>query len=165
MLAILAMMIFSLFAVNQQEKVYAVQSTMVRQAVTAMLNGAAVERLDEIGSKSFDEATHDDTVCSLSSELSSDSDFGPGHDFTSENDMDDFHLAADTLYRTVGTDALGFVVASEVVYASELNPAVAASSGTRTKYKLVTVTASSLTLPDLEVSISRSFSCGSACQW
>ena len=166
MLAFLAMMMFSLFAVQQQEKVYLAQQTMIRQAVTTMLNGASVERLEEIGSKDYDQAVADNETLSSSAELSSlDPDFGPGNDHTAEDDLDDFHTAVDTLYRAVGTDSLGFVVESEVVYASEFDPEQPAAPGTKTKYKLVTVTARSLTLPDLEVQISRSFSCGSACQW
>ncbi len=166
MLAILAMMIFSLFAVNQQERVYIAQKAMIRQAVTVMLNSAAVERLEEISAKGYDQATVDDETISSSAELSSStSGFGPGTDHTAEDDLDDFHTATDTLYRAVGTDSLGFVVVSEVAYASEANPAELAAAGTKTKYKLVTVTARSLTMPELEVTISRSCSCGSACQW
>lgn len=166
MLAILAMMIFSLFAVNQQERVYVAQKAMIRQTVTVMLNSASVERLEEISSKGYDQATVDDETISSSAELSSStSGFGPGTDHTAEDDLDDFHTAIDTLYRAVGTDSLGFVVVSEVAYASEANPAELAAAGTKTKYKLVTVTARSLTMPELEVTISRSCSCGSACQW
>ncbi|MCH8961450.1 MAG: hypothetical protein IH820_09045 [Bacteroidetes bacterium] len=166
MLAILAMMMFSLFAVQQQKKVYVAQHTMIRQAVTTMLNGASVERLEEIGSNGYDQAVVDNEILSSSAELSSpDPDFGPGNDHTAEDDLDDFHMAVDTLYRAVGADSLGFVVESEVEYASELDPELPAAPGTKTKYKLVTVTARCLTLPDLEIHISRSFSCGSACQW
>ncbi len=166
MLAILAMMLFSLFAVQQQEKVYLAQKIMIRQTVTKMLNGAIVERLEEIGSTGYDQATVDsETISSLAELSSSNSEFGPGNDHTPEDDCDDFHMAVDTLYRTVGTDSLGFVVESEVAYASELDPEQPAAPGTKTKYKLVTVTARVLTMPELEVNISRSFSCGSACQW
>ena len=48
----------------------------------------------------------------------------------------------------------------------ESDPSQPASSGVRTKYKLVTVTAESLlqyAIPEAQVS--RSISCGSACQW
>ncbi len=166
MLAILAMMLFSLFAVEQQHKVYLAQQTMIRQTVVVMLNGASVERLEEIGSKGYDQTVVDNETLSSSAELSSlDTEFGPGNDHTAEDDLDDFHIAVDTLYRAVGADSLGFVVGSEVVYASEFDPEQPAAPGTKTKFKLVTVTARSLTLPDLEVQISRSFSCGSACQW
>lgn len=166
MLAILAMMLFSLFAVQQQEKVYYTQSIMIRQAVTAMLNGAAVERLEEISSKGFDQATVDNETLIAASQLASDiTDFGPGNDHTAEDDVDDFHTAVDTLYRSIGADSLGFMVSSQVDYAATTNPSQPASSGTKTKYKLVTVTARSVELPNLEVTISRSISCGSACQW
>ncbi len=167
MLAVLAMMMFSLFAVQQQEKVYLSQSTMIRQAVSAMLNGAAVERLEEIGSKGYDQAIVDNETVTNSTQLAApDSEFGPGNDHTPEDDVDDFHTAVDTLYRAIGADSLGFVVSSEVVYASESNPEEAAPSGVRTKYKRVTVTARSLLDFDIaDVEVSRSVSCGSACQW
>jgi len=98
MLAVLAMMMFSLFAVQQQEKVYFAQNTMIRQAVSAMLNGAAVERLEEIGSKDYDQAIVDNETLTTSSQLASAStEFGPGNDHTSEDDIDDFHSAVDTL--------------------------------------------------------------------
>ena len=157
---------FSLFAVDQQQKVYLARQTMIRQAASAMFNGASVERFEEISSKGYHQTVVDNETLSSSAELSSPNpDFGPGNDHTAEDDLDDFHTAVDTLYRAVGTDSLGFVVESEVVYASEFDPEQPAAPGTKTKYKLVTVTARSLTLPDLEVHISRSFSCGSACQW
>ena len=167
MLAVLAMMLFSLFAVQQQEKIYFAQNTMIRQAVSAMLNGAAVERLEEVGSKGYDQAIVDNETLVSSLHLASPShEFGPGSDHTPEDDIDDFHAAVDTLYRPVGSDSLGFILESSVVYASELDPETPAPSGTRTKYKLVTVTARCLTLPEMpQVEVSRSFSCGSACQW
>ena len=167
MLAILAMMMFSLFAVQQQEKIYFAQNTMIRQAVSAMLNGAAVERLEEIGSKGYDQAIVDNEILITSSQLASPStEFGPGFDHTPEDDIDDFHTAVDTLYREIGADSLGFIVESTVEYASEADPSQPAPSGVRTKYKLVTVTARSVLqyeIPDAQVS--RSVSCGSACQW
>ena len=167
MLAVLAMMMFSLFAVQQQEKVYLAQNTMIRQAVSAMLNGAAVERLEEIGSKGYDQAIVDNETLTSASQLANpDTQFGPGNDHTPEDDIDDFHTAVDTLYRAIGADSLGFIVESSVVYASELNPSEAAPSGVRTKYKLVTVTARSLLQYDIpDAQVTRSVSCGSACQW
>ena len=166
MLAILAMMLFSMFAVEQQKKVYLAQQAMIRQTVSIMLNGASVERLEEIGSKGYDQTVVDSETLSSSTDLSSpDTEFGPGNDHTPEDDLDDFHAAVDTVYRAIGAHSLGFVIESEVEYASEFDPEQPAAPGTKTKYKLVTVTARSLTLPDLEVRISRSFSCGSACQW
>ncbi len=71
MLAILAMMLFSMFAVEQQQKVYLAQQTMIRQTVSIMLNGAAVERLEEIGSKGYDQTVVDNETLSSSAELSS----------------------------------------------------------------------------------------------
>ena len=83
MLAILAMMLFSLFAVEQQQKVYLAQHTMIRQTVLVMLNGASVERLEEIGSKGYDQTVVDNEILSSPAELSSpDTAFGPGNDHT-----------------------------------------------------------------------------------
>jgi hypothetical protein len=166
MTGILAMIIFTLFAVQQQEKIFLTQNSMVRQAISGMLNGAAVERMDEIGSKAFDQAISDNEILTSTGELSATSVFGPGSDHTAEDDLDDFHAATDTLYRGIGADSLAFVVYSEVTYAQESNPELDAVSGTRTKYKKVVVTARSLTMPELpEIEVQRSFSCGSACQW
>ena len=71
MLAILAMMLFSMFAVEQQQKVFFAQQTMIRQTVSVMLNGASVERLEEIGSKGYDQTVVDSETLSSSAELSS----------------------------------------------------------------------------------------------
>ncbi len=71
MIAVLAMMMFSLFAVQQQEKIYFAQNTLIRQAVSAMLNGAAVERLEEIGSKGYDQAIADNETLTSSGQLAS----------------------------------------------------------------------------------------------
>jgi hypothetical protein len=166
MTGILAMIIFTLFAVQQQEKIFLTQNSMVRQAISGMVNGAAVERMDEIGSKDYDQSVSDNETLTSSAQLSASSGFGPGADHTAEDDLDDFHAATDTLYRGIGVDSLGFVVYSEVYYASESDPEQAAGVGERTKYKKVVVTARSLTIPDMpEVEVQRSFSCGSACQW
>lgn len=165
MVAVLALMLFSLFAVQQQQRVYVTQNNMIRQAISSMLNGAAVERLEEIAATAYDQKVSDNETLTSSSELSDSDTFGPGNDAIAEDDVDDFHTATDTLYRAIGTDSLGFVVYSEIQYASESNPEQPATTG-HTKYKLVAVTARSLTLPDLpEVRVHQSVSCGSACQW
>jgi len=166
MLAVLALILFSLFAVQQQQRVYVTQNNMIRQAISGMLNGVAVERLEEIAATAYDQKVSDNETLTSASGLSSTAAFGPGNDAIAEDDVDDFHTATDTLYRAIGTDSLGFVVYSEIQYASEGNPEQPATTGQRTKYKLVVVTARSLTLPDLsEVRVKQSVSCGSACQW
>ena len=138
---------------------------MVNQTVSTMLNGAAVERMEEIGATGYDQATVDNESISSWTDLAFvDDGFGPGNDPIAEDDIDDFHTAVDTLYRTIGTHSLAFVVTSTVSYASESNPDEETSA--RTKFKKVTVEAVSVELPNLgSVTLSRSFSCGSACAW
>ena len=54
MLAVLAMMLFFLFAVRQQEQIHLAQNPMIPQAVGALFNGIAAEGLAEIESNSND---------------------------------------------------------------------------------------------------------------
>ena len=81
MLAVLAMMLFSLLAMQQQEQVYFAQNPMIRQAVGALFNGAVAERLGKIGSKSCDRALIDSEILPLPHRLAfSPTHFNPGND-------------------------------------------------------------------------------------
>lgn len=166
MMTIMALMIFSLFAVQQQRNTYFKQQKMINHALETMLTGTAVQRLGEIGAKGFDQYIVDEAMADTPGNLASVSAFGPGKDHTAEDDLDDFHMATDTLSRRVGTGSLDVVIYTEVFYAQENNPTAISTSSTPTKFKIVTLTAhipSVDTVP--EVRLSQSFSCGGACAW
>ncbi len=163
--AIVAMSILSLFVFQQQQSAIYVQRTMIKGAVAVMSNGVAVERLSEIQTMNYDQATRDYGVIDAPTRLSLRSDFGPSRD-TPNDDIDDFDAAVKDIYRVIGTDTLTFRVESEVTYADESDPSSESKSSLPTKYKKVTVKVYSLDLAEADtVEISQSFSCKEACQW
>lgn len=164
MYVIIALMIVSLFVYHQARTTIEMQGTMVRNAVAVMANGVAVERLSKIRSMSFDQATKDGFM-DAPAQLTSVANFGPSQD-AENDDVDDFDGAVKEVYRVVGEGSLGFRVESSVTYADENDPAIAALSSARTKYKKVTVTVYSLDLPDADtVRIAQTISCKNACNW
>ena len=163
--AIVAMSILSLFMFQEQQSAVYVQRTMIKGAVAVMGNGVAVERLSEIRTMNYDQATRDYGVIDSPVLLSQSSDFGSSRD-TPNDDIDDFDGVVKDIYRLIGTDTLTFRVESEVTYAEESDPSSEAKSSFPTRYKKVTVKLYSLDLADADtVRISQSFSCKAACQW
>ena len=165
LLAIAAISILSLFVFQQQQSAIYVQRTMVEAAVAVMSNGVAVERLSEIRTMHYDQATRDYGVVDSPLLLSQRSNFGPSRD-TPNDDIDDFDGAVKDVERIIGTGTLTFRVESQVTYAEEGDPSSESKSSLPTKYKKVTVKVYNLDLAEADtVEISQSFSCKEACQW
>ena len=172
MYAIIAMMLVSLFAVQQQRHSIRTQLDMIDNEVATIASSVAVERLEEIGSVAFDQNTKDGVIDSAS-ELTSASDFGEGQDQPGD-DIDDFDGTDPDVVRTINGMQLAFATETTVTYADEdaTDEPIAGPS----KYKLVTVT---VTVQGLDntlysgangkaksvITLSQSFSCKSACQW
>ncbi len=162
MFVILALMVLSLYVYHQRRTTIQMQETMVQSAVEVIGNGIAVERLSRIRSMSFDQATKGIFI-DVPAKLTVPAYFGPNQDMAND-DVDDFDGVLQDIYRVVGTDSLGFRVASSVTYASETDPSQAVTGPT--KYKKVTVKVYSLDLADADtVRISQTLSCKSACNW
>ncbi len=162
MYVIIALMILSLFVYHQRRTAIEMQGAMVQSAVEVLGNGVAVERLSRIRSMSFDQATKGIFI-DAPAKLTLPANFGPNQDMAND-DVDDFGGALQDIYRVVGTDSLGFRVASYVTYASENDPSQGVVGPT--KYKKVTVKVYSLDLADADtVRISQALSCKNACNW
>lgn len=164
LLALLAMMIVTLFSFHQQRNIIHTQMSMIRSEAVTHATTVATDLLQEIGSKAFDHATTDATI-------SSPTDLTLKPHFTmdaSGNDIDDYD--DDTRvrkYRLLNGDTLWFDVWSEVNYADENDlQSVAADPTIRTRYKKVTVWVQSVTV-DLQepIYLSQTLACGSRCAW
>lgn len=172
--AIIAMMIVSLFATQQQRHALKTQLAMIDNEIETIASGVAVERLEAVGSLAFDQNTTGGQVVTDDSQLTPPSGFGSGDGKDQPNDdMDDFHDSTQPLFRVISGDTLSFATSVTVDYVeeSDLEQPVAY----RTKFKLVTVTVSPVfedgrfyAMPGLfekEITLSQTYSCKSACQW
>jgi len=164
LLAILAIMVATMFTFSQQHIMLKTRMQMIDSEISLQATSVAVDRLEEIGAMAYDETTKG------GSEISSSSDLTLKADFTDDapiDDIDDFDGASITHFRLFGADTLWFNVESEIFYASEsdlsqeiFNPSI------RTKFKNAMVSVYSLDVsnPDT-VRLSQSYGCGSNCNW
>lgn len=175
-LSVLALVIFTLFAVSQQRRLMYSQQSMVRNSVAVIANGIAVQTADEAAAQAFDEKTAAGASVNSADSLTVKASFGRGADATPLNDLDDWSsvdTAGDTLasrYRMVGTDSLRFVRKAEVkyVYENPLNSGNFQDSPgqARTKHKRITVTVYSDQVAFADtVTFSRVVSCGIPCDF
>ena len=165
LLAILAIMVATLFAFNQQRIMMQTRMQMIDSEVSLQATSVAVDRLEEIGAMAYDDATKGENVISSSSDLTLKNIFTA--DAPPIDDIDDFDNASVTGFRMYGADTLWFAVESEIHYASEGDLSQEIEDPyTRTKYKKATVLVYSLDFanPDT-VRLSQSYSCGSKCDW
>lgn len=162
LLAILAMVVTSLFAFGQHRSILESRLKMIHQEVALRSTSVAVNVIEEIGSLAFDEATKDEAIMS-SNDLTILTD-GPAELETAQaDDIDDFNNRERTvtLVRKIGS--LNFVARSTVQY---VNSDGTASPTVATKYKELTVSVKSADLASSDsVYISKIISCGSRCNW
>ncbi|SRR5690554_4512563 len=165
MLALLAVMIAALFSLNQQRGIMQTRLQMMRNEVATSGTGVAVDRLEEIRSMAFDEATKSEQKISSPAALTSKLTFTD--DAPPIDDVDDFDGSYVERFRVWMSDTLWFGVETSVVYALEAQPDTpVADAFTRTKFKKATVKVYSLDIPNVDtITISQSFSCGSKCEW
>lgn len=165
LLALVAMMMASLFALNQQRGIMQTRLTMVRNEVATAATGVAVDRLEEVRTMAFDEATKGEDKIFSTSELTSKPTFTD--DAPPIDDVDDFDASYVKRYRVWASDTLWYGVNTSVVYATEAQPdQPVADPNERTKFKKATVKVYSLNVANVDtITISQSFSCGSKCAW
>lgn len=170
MLALLALIIATLFAVQQQRQALHAQAKVVRNSLALHATGVVEDVLGGVGAVAFDEATTGNNEADAAGELTA-----PGYlgsEGGQPNDIDDFHaMVGIEDYRIIQrkdpdaglvTDTLWFDVAIEVSYAdAEGHPMT-----TQTKYKKATAYVYSLDIPYPDtVKLSRLYACGSKCTW
>jgi hypothetical protein len=165
-LALLALVVASMFALSEFRSLHGVQQAMIRNEMSLTATGVAVDVLEEIGSMAFDEATSEQGKVTSPLGLTAATLFGPGFD-QPNNDVDDWHNTNIIRNRVVGADTLRFGVSTTVRYAQESDPTRPVSdASTRTRFKMATVRVHSLLLaaPDTIV-LSRTYACGARCTW
>ncbi|MEX0822342.1 MAG: hypothetical protein WD021_09375 [Rhodothermales bacterium] len=165
LLALAAMMMATLFALNQQRGVMQTQMSMIRNEIETAGTGVAVDRLEEVRAMAFDEATKGGDKIFASSELTSKPTFTD--DAPPIDDIDDFDASYVERFRVWQSDTLWYGVETSVGYADEAAPdMLIADPNQRTKFKKATVTVYSLSVEFVDtIRISQSFSCGSKCAW
>lgn len=170
--AVIAMMIVSLFATQQQRHALRTQLSMIDNEIETIASGVAVERLEAVGSMPFDQSTKGGQVVTDDDDLTPKDNFGTGYDQPGD-DMDDFDGSTLPLYRVISGDTLSFATHVSVDYVEEADLETPVAH--RTKFKLVTVTVTPVFEDDRfynttgifekVVSLSQTYSCKSACQW
>ncbi len=169
-LALLAMMLATLFAMQQQRQALHARAQVVRNSIALHATGVLENRLGEIGAMAFDEATTAGEGANSVGELEPIGDFGSEEG--QPDDIDDFHQMPgikDSLVihrRGPGgglvAQKLWFKVEIDVTYTDEEGHPV----GGPTEYKEATVRVYSLDIPRPDTAeLSRLYACGSKCTW
>ncbi len=167
LLAILSMILTSMYAYTQHQNVIATRLNIVENELSLQSTSVAVDLMEEIGSMAFDEAT-------LSEEIFSPGDLTPiggyyqGSDSTGveaggTDDIDDFNGINVSRTRDRSGHTLSFTAAPVVAYVESdgVTP-----STIPTKYKKVTVAVANTDFVMADtVYLSQVFSCGKKCNW
>ena len=160
LLAMVAMMVAMLFMMNQHRNVLHMRNNQMANEINLATTAVAMDRLENIGAHAFDERVID-TAQTSSSGLT------PEGSFVSDapdNDIDDFDSAEKDLHFVLDTDTLWFRSLSEVSYADEEDPEQEVDIPTKAKKTTVRVYSLTISNPDT-VELSRSYYCGSKCDW
>ena len=171
MLAVLSMVVTTLFAFNQHRNVLSTRLNMVREDMAIRSTGVAVDILEEIGSMAFDEATRDKVVASAS-ELTSlygtiEGDMQGGVSSLESggtNDIDDFNGAILDRYRELKGTNVGFRAESSVSYVDPSDNTTQVTYPTKLKKVTIKVYSTSIAHPDT-IYLSQLYACGSRCSW
>ena len=161
MLAILAMMLVGMYALNQNQRIARMKMNMIQNEVATIATSVGMDRLEHIGTKAYDQATKDANI-TLTSQLT-DSAFPED---AQGDDIDDFDKASRLDTIKLGEHALQFKVYTTVSYAQESDPNEEVTGTMKTKYKRARASVHSLTvpLPD-SIVVYRSYACGGRCDW
>lgn len=140
--ALLALVMLSLLSVSQQSAILSDYRTMLSEELEVMGSGVALQAMEYIATKAFDEESTDGGTISSTSDLST-MPFSTGRDCAFSgiadacDDLDDFHsMQAEYIDFIIGTDTLQFQVDASVTYLDSNRNATT----TRTYVKEVTVT-------------------------
>ena len=169
MQVLLAFFLFSILMITQHRASLQAEVRVVNQAVAVLAEGVAVERLEEIAGKGFDQATVDNNAITSPGSLTAPSKFGPLQDRAGD-DIDDFDDTQVVISRGTQSGALDFAVEADVYYIND--PDTDDKTTSPRKYKMVRVAvyptnygASSHIAPPDTVRLSQVVSCKSACNW
>jgi hypothetical protein len=167
LIAILAMVVTTLFAFNQHKSVLNTRMGMIRQDVSMRATGVAVDVMEEIGAMAFDDATKTGAISELSLltylPLTIDSVDTEQLESGGADDIDDFNGLTLARTRTHGEQTVNFVARPRINYVSTDGTSIVAYA-TKFKRVSISVVAADFVFPDT-VRVSQVFACGSRCDW
>ncbi len=163
LLALLAMMVVSLYSFHQQENILRMRASMIRDEIAHNATAVAIERLDEIGTLAFDEGTKGGDIHQASELTVRDQDGRYPQD-TPADDLDDFDGVIVPRVRLTSLDTLHYDVRTRVVYVSEVDGNTEVDVATRYKKATATVYLLDTAQPD-SIYLSQVYACGSRCDW
>ncbi len=167
MLAVLSMVVTTLFAFNQHRNVLSTRLNMVREDMAIRSTGVAVDILEEIGSMPFDEATRDKIVSSSTELTSIEGTIGEtptNVESGGTNDIDDFNGAILERYRELKGADVGFRAESNVSYVDPIDNTTEVTYPTKLKKVTIKVYSTSIARPDT-IYLSQLYACGTRCSW
>jgi len=162
LLALFALVCATYYTSTRQRVIVDDQVRLIYNEVELIGASVAVDRLEEISSKEFDQATIGSPTLTAASQLTATASFGK--EAGDNNDIDDFQNGVDTLLRKAGTATLRFRVQTTVAYGAETSPETVSTASTKVKTVTATVRSLDVVVPS-SVTLKRSFTCGSDCAW
>ncbi|NND71606.1 MAG: hypothetical protein HKN43_08505 [Rhodothermales bacterium] len=163
MIAILSMMIASLFAFNQHRSALSTRLGMISQDLEMRATSVAVEHLEHIGSLAYDSGTLLGAATDPSELTRLDSSYRSSGDLPGALSISDFHNSAVEVTRLKNGKAIIFDVATSITY---IDGSTFEDTSTPTKIKKVTVTVGGINTDLVKpVRVSEVFACGSECNW
>ena len=180
MLAIVAIGIVTFLSLQQSRHAILTQTEKVDIEITTMATQVGIDRLNEMRSLAFDEATKGDRNASPGEmanllPLSSD----PEHLFDSfrerqeahssvpdaaDDDLDDFDAVTYSVSKTALQGTVRFSIDSVVGYVQDTDSGTASAVPTGFKKVVIRVTALGIQ-PTASVTLSQLYSCGTRCVW
>jgi len=179
LIAILSMVVTTLFAFNQHRNVLTTRLGMIREEMAVRSTSVAVDVQEEIGSMAFDESTLDKSVlhssdltqisaydADLSTQDPNYTELGvrPTLESGGANDLDDFDGAVLDRIRVREDRQIRFRAEARVRYVDEIDRTSEVSYQTKLKKVTLKVYSTSIAHPDT-IYISQIYSCGSKCEW
>ena len=161
LIAILAMMLVGMYALNQNRRIAQMKMNMIQNEVATIATSVGMDRLEHIGTKAYDQATKNGKITSFNQ--LTDPVFPED---TQGDDIDDFNEASRLDTIRLGEHALTFEVSTTVSYAQESDPNEEVTGAAKTKYKRARASVQSLTVPmSAPIIVYRSYACGDRCDW
>lgn len=161
-LAILAMVVATLFAHHQQRSYVHTQLNAIRNEVALQGTGVAEDVLGEIGAMAFDRETE---KLSSGQKLSSPYELtSPPFEARQPKAIEDFHDQTLNRQRVFRGETLHFKVEVEVAYVDAGDMETEQTSQTKAKKATATVYNTDIKQP-VKIRVARSYTCGSKCDW
>lgn len=158
-LAVLALMMATTFALQQQRSILHTRAKLIRNEIAVQSTGVAETVLSEIGTRAFDQATAGDSSLTSPSQLTPMPFTGSSVRMAIE-DYDGQLLQRKRIFRG---DTLHFNVHIEIFYVQD-DQVTPATGQTKNKRAALTVYSTDITRPDT-VHMSRAYTCYTKCAW